>query len=105
MRQQKFHCGDLVMIKPMPGFMSHFCGNCEAVVRHSYDDLHFEFSEQGHRYGVFFSNGTGSAWYYEDQLTLIEKGRFDLYEEFKGKCRDKAPRLVMVPLEKASQSS
>lgn len=74
--EQKFQAGDWVRIADDlgPG-MRHFESGCEAIVEGSYHDY------RGHGnvndYTLRLMDGSVSAWYHGEQLTLIEPARFD----------------------------
>ena len=77
---QKFFKGDLVQVGEMPPTMSHFDGNCKAIVIATYAE---QYGRGGPHpmYTLFIlkHGGRGEAsWYHENQLTLIEPDRFDL---------------------------
>ena len=87
---QKFFKGDLVQVGEMPTMMSHFTGNCRAIVIYTYTeqygrsgaDSDKEYSlfilKRGDRGEVSWYHRGEVSWYHEDQLTLIEPDRFDL---------------------------
>lgn len=78
---QKFHRGDWVKIaKNLGRSMSHFQGDCEAIVQYSYNDKY----GGGHTksYSLFLKGQGSSAWYEEHQLTLIELNRIDKLAEW-----------------------
>lgn len=77
-----FKNGDHVRIGEMPSFMSHFQGNCEAIILGSYADLYGGTDKAVVSYSVYIKGRGNCAWYYHDQLTLIEIGRTDLLEEW-----------------------
>lgn len=81
MSKQKFKRGDLVMIaKDLGPGMSHFASDCEAIVLYSYADEYGGSNTED--YGLFIKGKGTSAWYYEHQLTLIERRRHDLLDEW-----------------------
>ena len=79
---QKFFKGDLVQVGEMPVYMSHFEGNCEAIVLYTYAEQYGRSgSNPDKEYSLFiFKRGERGevSWYHEDQLTLIAPDRFDL---------------------------
>jgi len=79
---QKFFKGDLVQVGEMPIFMSHFAGNCKAIVIATYTEQHGRSGKDSDKeYTLFIlkrSDRGEVSWYHEDQLTLIEPDRFDL---------------------------
>ena len=79
---QKFRKGDLVRVaKDLGPHMSHFTGDCEAIVMGSYAD---QFGGDDHKSYKLYLNGVGeSSWYDEWQLTLIESGRLDKLQTWK----------------------
>lgn len=79
---QKFHKGDHVLIaKNLGSCMSHFTSGCEAIVMGSYED---KFGGRCYRderpiaYALMIPNQGETAWYNENQLTLIKRNRQDL---------------------------
>jgi hypothetical protein len=88
--RQTFQRGDLVHVaKDLGQSMSHFRCNCDAVVVASYADLYVDSAPKDSRYRRIYQlqmkNGNRSAWYFEDQLTLVEKNRLDLLYEWRDK--------------------
>ncbi len=85
-KKQKFMRYDLVQITDeMPRSMSHFRKGCRAVVRGSYTDEYGWGGSSGRKqYSLVLEGPDGGfgAWYEEDQLTLIEPNRPDLYEQW-----------------------
>lgn len=82
---QKYNKGDLVRIADdLGGGMSHFESGCDAIVMGSYQDQYGGGpSKEGHtQYTLLFRNGGKVSWYYELQLTLIEKDRNDLASQW-----------------------
>lgn len=76
---QKYFKGDLVQIGPMPFSMKHFRGNCKAIVLYTYKEAHGGQARHEQDYALYvLPRGGTSAWYLEEQLTLIEPNRFDL---------------------------
>ncbi len=78
---QKFFKGDLVQVGEMPPYMSHFAGNCKAVVLYTYAEHYGGAGMHEKQYALHIlkrGDAGYSAWYSEDQLTLIEADRFDL---------------------------
>jgi hypothetical protein len=76
---QKFFKGDLVQVGEMPVYMSHFTGNCQAIVIGSYTEQCSKSKDSDKQYTLhLLSNGRESSWYEEGQLTFIEPDRFDL---------------------------
>jgi len=79
---QKFFKGDLVQVGEMPISMSHFTGNCQAIVLYTYAEQYGRSGSNPHKDYSLFILKRGDrgevAWYHEDQLTLIESDRFDL---------------------------
>lgn len=76
---QKFFKGDLVQVGEMPKYMSHFTGNCQAIVMGTYEEQFGGECQGEHQYTLFILKKEGtSSWYEENQLTLIEPNRFDL---------------------------
>jgi hypothetical protein len=79
---QKFFKGDLVQVGEMPSYMSHFDGNCKAIVIATYTEQHGRSGADSDKdYTLFILKKGGrdeASWYHERQLTLIEPDRFDL---------------------------
>lgn len=76
---QKFFKGDLVQVGEMPEYMSHFMGNCKAIVIHTYNEVHGGGARFDKQYCLhLLPRGGESSWYEESQLTLIEPDRLDL---------------------------
>ena len=68
---QKFHKDDHVQVGDMPPYMSHFTGNCEAIVIGSYADQYGGGNRERATYTLNLKEGGHVSWYEEDQLTLI----------------------------------
>lgn len=80
MKKQKFKRGNLVHVaKDLGQSMSHFRNDTDAIIIGSYADL---FGGDGYdRYTIMFlDNGEQCAWYWEDQLTLIDEGGKHLFD-------------------------
>lgn len=79
---QQFHKGDWVWVaKDLGASMSHFTADCEAIVIGSYAD---QYGGDDHEEYTLHIKGEGQcSWYYDGQLTLIEKGRLDKLKEWK----------------------
>ena len=75
---QKFFKGDLVQVGEMPVYMSHFTGNCQAIVIGSYTEQCSKSKDSDKQYTLHLLNGHETSWYEENQLTLIEPDRLDL---------------------------
>jgi len=72
--KQKFHRGDVVRIAdPLPRFMSHFRGGCEAIILGSYWDLHHKHTLYPDYKVIFPDTGNRVAWYPESTLTFIRR--------------------------------
>lgn len=71
--KQKFKKGDIVKIdSKMPNHMQHFPAGEFAVVGKSYYQ-EYGGKNENHHYGVFrLPSYSYIAWYYEDQLTLVD---------------------------------
>lgn len=81
-KAQKFRRGDHVRIQDrFPAWMAHLPGEgAEAIVVGSYAD---QFGGSDTRSYMLHFKGHGEvAWYYEEQLTLIERGRLDLLSDW-----------------------
>ena len=74
---QKFFRGHRIKIDDeMPTSMKHFTSGAEAIVEYSYSDVHS--NEEHSSYSLLILEPTGShssAWYWEDQLTLVDNDR------------------------------
>jgi hypothetical protein len=80
---QKFFKGDLVQVGAMPNYMSHFDGDCQAIVYGTYVEL-CGCSSAGDekKYQLcILPKGSKSSWYEEDQLTFIAADQFSLLPE------------------------
>ena len=76
---QKFFKGDLVEVGNMPPNMRHFMGNCKAIVLYTYAERCGPGKNSEKSYCLhIIKDRNDHAWYYEDQLTLVEPERFDL---------------------------
>lgn len=78
---QKFFKGDLVQLGGMPLSMSHFAGNCKAIVIGTYAEQYGGGASREKEYTLFIlahGDKGEASWYHENQLTLIEPDRFDL---------------------------
>jgi hypothetical protein len=84
MPRPKFRRGDLVKIaNEMPEYMKHFPKDAVVIVVDSYA-TQYGSGSTGH-YQVCFPCGGTTSWYNEDQLTLLERCRCDLLEEWTAK--------------------
>ena len=74
---QTFHAGDLVRVaKDLGPHMSHFRGDCDAVVVGSYADQYGCQPRQrqlARQYTLRLEGAGRASWYDEEQLTLIHK--------------------------------
>lgn len=78
---QKFFKGDLVRVGDMPISMSHFSGNCDAIVIGTYAERYGAGARGSKQYTLYIlKHGDRGevSWYDEDQLTFVEADRFDL---------------------------
>ncbi len=99
---QKFKRGCKVRIdKEMPGHMSHFTSDCDAIVEYTYAQKFPEFDPNDvENYSLILLNQDGvpigsSAWYHEHQLTLINDSvgdGFKIIETFEMEERFKLAR-------------
>lgn len=80
---EKFVMGDLVHIaKDLGPSMSHFTSDCMAIVIGSYGD---QYGGDDHDIYSLFLEGKGdTSWYHAHQLTLLERNRGDLRQEWQG---------------------
>ena len=85
-KMQKFHSGDLVHVaKDLGPAMSHFKADVDAVVIGSYNDQYG--GRNGNDVFTLYIKGRGrSSWYYDYQLTLIERGRHDKIQEWEAEA-------------------
>jgi hypothetical protein len=84
--KQKFHKGDLVKIaNEMPREMAHFPNGLLAIIDGSYANKYTSSSKSDFEiYGVIIIDRSGlyyTAWYQEDQLTMVCEGFFDKLAE------------------------
>ena len=81
-KMQKFNKGDHVQLaKDLGRNMTHFQSDCEAIVMHTYDE---KFGgDDIDSYCVYIKGGGETSWYKEHQLSLIEKNRIDLLDQWK----------------------
>jgi hypothetical protein len=79
---QQFFKGDLVKVGEMPKYMSHFIGNCEAIVLGTYSEICGRGTPRHDKEYQLFILKRGergeSAWYEESQLSLLQINRLDL---------------------------
>lgn len=81
MNKQKYAKGDHVQVaKDLGEHMSHFESNCEAIVMYTYYERYG--GDDIDSYCLHIKNKGESSWYEEHQLTLIEKDRLDLLDEW-----------------------
>lgn len=78
---QKYNKGDLVRIsKDLGPSMSHFTSDCDAIVMYTYDEKYGGGNVDSY---CLHLKGRGQvSWYFESQLTLIEKNRNDLLKKW-----------------------
>lgn len=82
--RQKFEKGDYVKVaRNLGSSMSHFQAGCNAIVEYSFSDSVSDEDRDMEQYSLLFEDSGSSAWYYEHQLSLIEKGRLDLFYKWK----------------------
>lgn len=81
MNKQKFQKGDLVHIAADLGAsMSHFTADVDAIVIGSYADQYGGNNTKD--YTLHLKSKGQVSWYYETQLTLLERNRLDLLHEW-----------------------
>ena len=72
---QKFKKMEFVHIEPMSGSMSHFEGDCDAIIEASYFQQYGGGENQKKSYGVYLIKDgkvvNNVSWYEEHQLTLL----------------------------------
>jgi len=75
-KEQKFAIGSKVFIqKDLPSCMSHFLSGCNAIVMCTYSQRYGGNDNKSYTLMLLDNNDTSmgtSAWYKEDQLTLVE---------------------------------
>ncbi len=100
---QKFYEGDLVKVADDLGYsMDHFTKGCAAIIVHSTlhtKHLSSDETEEHHEYGIMFENGSTSAWYEENQLTLIKERQTDLYNKWMDDRWSKEQELIKEGME------
>lgn len=81
---QKFHHGDLVQIASDLGdFMRHFPSGCRAIVIGSYRDQYGGGPQNSKDYSLLLEGRGECSWYYEHQLTLIERDQSALLDRWR----------------------
>ena len=86
--KQKFKKNDHVMIdKDLGPSMSHFTSGCEAIVLYSYHDEYGGGGRHKQDYGLYIRGQGSSAWYHEDQLTLIAHKAKSLKKKWKAEAK------------------
>lgn len=81
--KQKFLRGQLVYIGDMPQHMSHFPNNFIGLIQYSYRDAYGGANTSNYsimRWSDSVCQLISSAWYEEDQMTLLDNDR-DMGEE------------------------
>ena len=78
---QKCRHGDLVYIANLPESTRHFQSNVRAIVIYSYADTYGGTDRTS--YAVYIEGSGESAWYDEDHMVLLERGRSDLLDEWR----------------------
>ena len=70
----------MTIVKDLGCFMSHFQGDCDAIIIGSYAD---QFGGKDIKSYTVYLKGQGQvSWYREHQLILIEKNRKDIYDKW-----------------------
>lgn len=88
MSKQLFHCGDHIKVADDLGpSMSHFKSGVEAIVIGSFTDQ-CGGERDDHSYTIHIKGHGRVSWYYENQLTLIEKNRADLLQVWEKEAAD-----------------
>jgi len=82
MEERKFEEGDWVKIMKSYG-ASHYSEGCEAVVTERYSN----------KYTLVLKGQGECAWFYGDQLALIEAGRMDILRKWEEESRVERMRL------------
>lgn len=89
MSKQLFQRGDHIKIADDLGSsMAHFTGGVEAIVIGSYTDQYGGIERGEHNYTLHLKGHGRVSWYYESQLTLIEKNRMDLLQVWEKEAAD-----------------
>jgi hypothetical protein len=87
MSKQKFKRGDHIKIADDLGkSMAHFQSGVEGIVIGSYADKYGGKTIDS--YTIHIKGHGQVSWYYENQLTLIKKGRIDLLEVWEKEAAD-----------------
>lgn len=98
---QKFQKGDLVQItKDLGPSMCHFPNDALAIVLYS-SRKGSVAPEGGNIYALFVEDHGYSAWYEEDQLTLVQSGRDDLLDLWEQEKNSLASYHIALVLAKA----
>ncbi len=110
MKKQKFHRGNLVHIKKIPknSSMGHFQSDCNAIIIGSYYEQYGGGPNPEHEYTIMI-NGYKTSWYYESQLTLLDKGGEHLIKKAEKKVENKEknykdPKWIYTNLDEALKS-
>jgi hypothetical protein len=92
MSTQKFQRFDHIKIaEDLGSAMSHFKSGVEAIVLYSYKEK-YGGRHHAHQYCLYFKGGGQSAWYNENQLTLIASGQEALYNDWNTQAEERKKR-------------
>jgi hypothetical protein len=88
---QKFQEFDLVKIADDLGeYMSHFTSGVEAIVLYSYREKYHCGSEKD--YALYIRGKGHTAWYHEEQLTLVRPGAKDVRMQWEAEIEERVNR-------------
>ncbi len=100
MSEQLFHHGDLVRIdKALPGYMSHFTMDRDAIVIASYSDKFGGSMRREPQYTIHIEGSGQVSWYQQSILTLIEHNcshMLEVWEAAAKKLHDKESDLDWI---------
>jgi hypothetical protein len=92
----RLRAGDRVrIVKQLPSSMSHFTADEEAIVVGSYADQYG--GHDHHTFTLWIKDHGRVSWYDREHLTLIERGRDDLLQEWEAAAE--AKRKMMSDLD------
>ncbi len=101
---QKFNKGDHVMIAKDLGYsMSHFTCDCEAIVLYSYVERYGGNNTDS--YALHIKGKGHTAWYEENQLTLIKANQFGLIRQWENENGLKSGLDIKQPTKTTKISS
>lgn len=92
--KQKFQRYDLVHIaKDLGNSMSHFKSDVDAIVLYSYEQECGHKLAEGTTYALYIQEYGHTAWYYENQLTLVLPNQKEKLHEFQDEINRKQAEL------------